>query len=221
MKTKFKEMTQSLTYILSMFTFVFLGILLIIYIILSFLNDPTSSFFGTGMRTARIYFAVVGITTVLGFLEWAVNSGVSRKTFFKSLITSAILTAVITAVLVIIINFVLSFTPLAGDYLMEEQIKGLSVFGNGLFIFLQGPLYFVTGALIGAAFSRGFAAGMTSIVAGLILIILQVFTENFMNDLANYGETIVYFGHVAAVVITVIYAWILSRILKDMPVKVK
>ena len=221
MKTKFKETTQSLTYILSMFTFVFLGILLIIYIILSFLNDPTSSFFGTGMRTARIYFAVVGITTVLGFLEWAVNSGVSRKTFFKSLITSAILTAVITAVLVIIINFILSFTPLAGDYLMEESIVGLSIFGNGLFIFLQGPLYFVTGALIGAAFSRGFVPGMISIVAGIAVIALQIITESVMNYLITLGEYQVYFGHIAAVVLTIIYAWILSRILKDMPVKVK
>ena len=69
MKTKFNATTQSLTFILSMFTLTFLGILLIIHIILTFVDDPTSTFLGVGVRTARIYFVVVGITTVLGFLE--------------------------------------------------------------------------------------------------------------------------------------------------------
>ncbi|QQD84731.1 hypothetical protein [Jeotgalicoccus sp. ATCC 8456] len=221
MKTKFKETTQSLTYMLSMFTMMFLGILLIIYIILSFLDDPTSSFFGISMRTARIYFAVVGITMVAGFLEWAVNSGVSRKTFFKSLLASAVLTAIILVIVAVIINFVLSFTPLAGDYLMEEQIESLSVIGNGLFVFLQSPLFFVTGALIGAAFQKGFVPGMVSILSGIVLIVALVFTESWMNYLASLNGMQVYLGHLAVVVVTLIYTWILSRILKDMPVKVK
>lgn len=221
MNTKFKETTQSLTYILSMFTLMFIGILLIIYIILGFLDGSMSTFFGTAMRTSRIYFLVVGITTIIGFLEWALNSGVSRKTFYKSIMASSIISALFVLILALIISFVLSFTPFAGDFLMEEQIEGLSNIGNGLFVFLQSPLFFVTGALIGAAFSRGFVPGMISIIAGLVVIALQVITESVMNYLVTLGDFQVYFGHVALIVITLIYAWVLSKILKDMPVKVR
>ena len=221
MKTKFNATTQSLTFILSMFTLTFLGILLIIHIILTFVDDPTSTFLGVGVRTARIYFVVVGITTVLGFLEWAINKGVSRKTFFKSIMTSALLTTIVLVIVLAIISFILSFTPLAGDYLIEEEIKGLSAFGNILFVLLQSPLFFVAGSLIGAAFNKNFSLGMTSILSGIIIIVALIFSESLMNYLVSLGTMWAYLGHLVVVVMTLIYTWILWRLLKDMPVKVK
>ena len=62
---------------------------------------------------------------------------------------------------------------------------------------------------------------MTSILSGIIIIVALIFSESLMNYLVSLGTMWAYLGHLVVVVMTLIYTWILWRLLKDMPVKVK
>ena len=87
MSTKLKETTKVFSYILPVWSLWYLGVLLIIYIISHiFSNEAMSSFFGFTFTANRTYMLVIGIIVMIGFLEWAIGMGVSRKTFFKSVV---------------------------------------------------------------------------------------------------------------------------------------
>ena len=137
--TKLKDTTKIFTSIFPVWSLWYIGILLIVYIISKiFTSEAISSFFGFGMTANRTYLFVLAILSVLMFTEWAVNMGISRKTFYKSLMITGLITALFVMAVVGIIAFGLSFTPFTGDYLIAEDLRYLSEFEYLVFHFISG-----------------------------------------------------------------------------------
>lgn len=220
MTTKVKETTKIFTSIFPVWSLWYIGVLLIIYIISHiFSADGISSFFGFGMTANRTYLFVLAIMSVLMFTEWAVNMGVSRKTFYKSLMITGIITAVFITGVVGIITFGLSFTPFTGDYLIAEDLRYLSEFEYLVFHFISGLLFWALGVLIAAAFYRGFWAGMLSILSGIVALVILIFNEQLLNYFGAMGSMTVYIGFALLIALTLIYSWIGYRVIKNIPIK--
>lgn len=220
MTTKLKETTKIFTSIFPVWSLWYIGVLLVIYIISNiFSNEGIASFFGFGMTANRTYLFVLAILSVLMFTEWAVNMGISRKTFFKSLMMTGMVTAVFITAAVGIVSFGLSFTPFDGDYLITEDMRYLSSFEYVIFHFLSGLLFWAAGVLIAASFYRGFWNGMLSVLAGITAIILLLFNEQLLNYFGTLGNMTVYLGFILLIVFTLFYSWIAYRVLKNIPVK--
>lgn len=220
MTTKLKDTTKIFTSIFPVWSLWYIGILLIVYIISNiFTSEAISSFFGFGMTANRTYLFVLAIMSVLMFTEWAVNMGVSRKTFYKSLMITGIITAVFITGVVGIITFGLSFTPFTGDYLIAEDLRYLSEFEYLVFHFISGLLFWALGVLIAAAFYRGFWAGMLSILSGIVALVILIFNEQLLNYFGAMGSMTVYIGFALLIALTLIYSWIGYRVIKNIPIK--
>lgn len=220
MTTKLKDMTKIFTGIFPVWSLWYLGILLIIYIISNiFASDGITSFFGFGMTANRTYLFVLGILSVLMFTEWAVNMGVSRKTFYKSLMITGLITAVFITAVTGIITFGLSYTPFAGEYMTPEDMKYLSGFEYGVFHFISGLMFWALGILIAAAFYRGFWAGMLSIFSGLLALVFLIFNEQLLNYFSVLGNMSVLVGYALLIALILLYSWIGFRVIKNIPVK--
>lgn len=221
MTTKLKETTKVFTSIFPIWSLSYIGVMLIIYIILNiFSNDSLASFFGVGMTANRTYLLVLAIITMLMFLEWVVSMGVSRRTYFKTMLITGLVTAVFVTAVVGIISFGLSFTPFAGDYLIVEDLRYLTNLDYVIFHFLSGLLFYVTGSLIAASFYRGFWPGMLSISAGIGAVMMLIFNEQLLNYFGAMGGMTVYVGFLLVIILIVIYSWILYAVLKNIPVKI-
>src|SRR5699024_3494616 len=177
------------------------------------------SFFGFGMIANRTYLFVLAILSVLMFTEWAVNMGISRKTFFKSLMITGLITALFVTAVVGIIAFGLSFTPFTGDYLITEVMRHLNAVEYGIFHFISGLLFWALGVLIAAAFYRGFWAGMLSILLGLVALVILIFNEQLLNFFGAIGDMTVYIGFALLIALTLLYSWIAFRVVKNIPIK--
>lgn len=220
MTTKLKDTTKIFTSIFPVWSLWYIGILLIVYIISHiFSSEGMSAFFGFGMTANRTYLFVLAIISVLMFTEWAVNMGVSRKTFYKSLMITGIITAVFITGVVGIITFGLSFTPFTGDYLIAEDLRYLSEFESLVFHFISGLLFWALGVLIAAAFYRGFWAGMLSILSGIVALVILIFNEQLLNYFGAMGSMTVYIGFALLIALTLIYSWIGYRVIKNIPIK--
>lgn len=220
MTAKLKETTKIFTSIFPVWSLWYIGILLIIYIISHiFSSEGMSAFFGFGMTANRTYLFVLAIISVLMFMEWAVNMGISRKTFYKSMMITGLVTAVFITAVVGIVSFGLSFTPFAGDYLFAENIEHLTDFEHVIFHFLSGLLFWAAGVLIAAAFYRGFWPGMLSVLAGIAAIMLLIFNEDLLNYFGTISNMAVYLGFVILLVLTALYSWLAYRVVKNIPVK--
>lgn len=222
MSTKLKETTKVFSYILPVWSLWYLGVLLIIYIISHiFSNEAMSSFFGFMFTANRTYMLVIGIIVMIGFLEWAIGMGVSRKTFFKSVVLTGIITMVMITAIAGIVPFILSFTPFSGDYLFEEDLRYLSETVYVIFHFLSGLLLWAAGLLISASFMRGFWAGMLSVLSGILAITLLLFSEQLLNYLSTLDGMMVYLGLLLMIILIVIYNWILYAVIKNIPIKIR
>ncbi len=220
MTTKLKETTKIFTSIFPVWSLWYIGILLIVYIISNiFTSEGISSFFGFGMTANRTYLFVLGILSVLMFTEWAVNMGISRKTFYKSMMITGLITAVFVTAIVGIITFVLSFTPFMGDYLIVDDLRYLTEFEYLIFHFISGLLFWALGMLIATAFYRGFWAGILSILTGLVALVILFFNEDLLNYLGSIGNMTVYIGFALLIVLTLLYSWIGYRVIKNIPIK--
>lgn len=220
MTTKLKETTKIFISIFPVWSFWYIGILLIVYIISNiFTSEGLSSFFGFGMTANRTYLFVLAILSVLMFIEWALNMGISRKTFYKSLMITGLITAVFVTAIVGIITYVLSFTPFAGDYLLVEDLRFLTEFEYLIFHFISGLLFWALGVLIAAAFYRGFWAGMLSILSGIVALVILIFNEQLLNYFGAMGSMTVYIGFALLIALTLIYSWIGYRVIKNIPIK--
>ena len=220
MTTKIKETTKIFTSIFPLWSLWYIGVLLIVYIISNiFSNDGIASFFGFGMIANRTYLFVLAIISMLMFLEWAVNMGVSRKTFFKSMMITGLVTAVFITAVVALVSLGLSFTPFDGDYLITEDMRYLNSFEYMLFHFLSGILFWAAGVLIAASFYRGFWVGMLSILAGIVAIMLLIFNEQLLNYFGAMGNMTVYIGFALLIALTLLYSWIGYRVVKNIPIK--
>lgn len=220
MTTKLKETTKIFTSIFPVWSLWYIGILLIVYIISNiFTSEGISSFFGFGMTANRTYLFVLAILSVLMFTEWAVNMGISRKTFYKSLMITGLITAVFITAVVGITTFVLSFTPFTGDYLIVEDLKYLTEFEYLIFHFISGLLFWALGVLIASAFYRGFWAGMLSILSGLIALVILIFNEQLLNYFGAIDDMTVYLGFVLLTALTLLYSWVAYRVIKNIPIK--
>lgn len=220
MTAKLKETTKIFTSIFPVWSLWYIGILLIIYIISHiFSSEGMSTFFGFGMTANRTYLFVLAIISVLMFMEWAVNMGISRKTFYKSMMITGLVTAVFITAVVGIISFGLSYTPFAGNYLFAENIEYLTGSGHVIFHFLSGLLFWAAGVLIAAAFYRGFWPGMLSVLAGIAAILLLIFNEDLLNYFGAIGNMTVYLGFVILFVLIVLYSWLAYKVVKNIPVK--
>lgn len=220
MTTKIKEMTKIFTSIFPVWSLWYIGVLLVVYIISNiFTGDGISSFFGFGMTANRTYLFVLAIMSVLMFTEWALNMGISRKTFYKSLMITGIITAVFITGVVGIITFGLSFTPFTGDYLIVEDLRYLTEFEYLIFHFISGLLFWALGVLIAAAFYKGFWAGMLSILSGLVALVILIFNEQLLNYFGAMGNMTVYIGFALLIALTLIYSWIGYRVIKNIPIK--
>lgn len=220
MITKLKETTKIFTSIFPVWSLWYIGILLIVYIISHiFTTEGISSFFGFGMTANRTYLFVLAILSVLMFMEWALNMGISRKTFYKSLMVTGLITTVFVTAVVGIITFVLSFTPFTGDYLIVDDLRYLNEFEYLIFHFISGLLFWALGVLIAASFYRGFWAGMLSILAGIVAIILLIFNEQLLNYFGAMGNMTVYIGFVVLIALMLLYSWIGYRVVKNIPIK--
>ncbi|CAD2080560.1 hypothetical protein GCM10007275_19040 [Jeotgalicoccus coquinae] len=220
MTAKLKDMTKIFTSIFPVWSLWYIGILLIVYIISNiFSTDGMASFFGFGMTANRTYLLVLAIITTLMFTEWAVNMGVSRKTFYKSMMITGLVTAVFVTAVVAVISFGLSFTPFRGDYLLVEDLRYLTNFEYVIFHFLSGLLFWAAGVLIAASFYRGFWRGMLSVLAGITAIMLLLFNEDLLNYFGAIGNMTVYLGFALMLLLIVIYNWIAYAVVKNIPVK--
>ena len=220
MTTKLKDTTKIFTSIFPVWSLWYIGILLIVYIISNiFTSEVISSFFGFGMTANRTYLFVLAILSVLMFTEWAVNMGISRKTFYKSLMITGVITALFVTAIVGIITFGLSFTPFTGDYLIAEDLRYLSEFEYLVFHFISGLLFWALGVLIAAAFYRGFWAGMLSILSGIVALVILIFNEQLLNYFGAMGSMTVYIGFLLLIALTFIYSWIGYRVIKNIPIK--
>ena len=220
MTTKLKDTTKIFTSIFPVWSLWYIGILLIVYIISNiFTSEAISSFLGFGMTANRTYLFVLAIMSVLMFTGWAVNMGVSRKTFYKSLMITGIITAVFITGVVGIITFGLSFTPFTGDYLIAEDLRYLSEFEYLVYHFISGLLFWALGVLIAAAFYRGFWAGMLSILSGIAALLILIFNEQLLNYFGAMGSMTVYIGFLLLIALTFIYSWIGYRVIKNIPIK--
>lgn len=220
MTTKLKDTTKIFTSIFPVWSLWYIGILLVVYIISNiFTNEAISSFFGFGMIANRTYLFVLAILSVLMFTEWAVNMGISRKTFYKSLMITGLITALFVMAVVGIIAFGLSFTPFTGDYLITEDMRHLNAVEYGIFHFISGLLFWALGVLIAAAFYRGFWAGMLSILSGLVALVILIFNEQLLNFFGAIGDMTVYIGFALLIALTLLYSWIAFRVVKNIPIK--
>lgn len=220
MTTKLKDTTKIFTSIFPVWSLWYIGILLIVYIISNiFTSEAISSFFGFGMIANRTYLFVLAILSVLMFTEWAVNMGISRKTFYKSLMITGLITALFVMAVVGIIAFGLSFTPFTGDYLITEDMRHLNTVEYGIFHFISGLLFWALGVLIAAAFYRGFWAGMLSILSGLVALVILIFNEQLLNFFGAIGDMTVYIGFALLIALTLLYSWIAFRVVKNIPIK--
>lgn len=220
MTTKLKETTKTFTSIFPIWSLSYIGVLLIVYIISNYFStEGISSFFGFGMTANRTYLLVLAIITMLMFIEWAVNMGVSRKTYLKSMLITGLVTAVFITAVVAIISFGLSFTPFAGDYLIAEDLRYLTSMEYLIFHFLSGLLFYAAGLLISASFYRGFWAGMLSILSGIAAVMILIFNEQLLNYFGAMGDMTVYIGFALIVVLIAVYVWILYAVVKNIPVK--
>ena len=220
MTTKLKDTTKIFTSIFPVWSLWYIGILLIVYIISNiFTSEVISSFFGFGMTANRTYLFVLAILSVLMFTEWAVNMGISRKTFYKSLMITGVITALFVTAIVGIITFGLSFTPFTGDYLIAEDLRYLSEFEYLVFHFISGLLFWALGVLIAAAFYRGFWTGMLSILSGLVALVILIFNEQLLNFFGAIGDMTVYIGFALLIALTLLYSWIAFRVVKNIPIK--
>lgn len=220
MTAKLKETTKIFTSIFPLWSLWYIGALLVVYIISNiFINEGISSFFGFGMTANRTYLFVVALLSVLMFTEWALNMGISRKTFYKSLMITGLITAVFITAVVGIITFVLSFTPFDGDYLLVEDLKYLTEFEYLIFHFISGLLFWALGVLIAAAFYRGFWAGMLAIFSGLAALVILIFNEQLLNYFGAMGSMTVYIGFALLTALTLLYSWIAYRVIKNIPIK--
>ena len=220
MTTKLKDTTKIFTSIFPVWSLWYIGILLIVYIISNiFTSEVISSFFGFGMTANRTYLFVLAILSVLMFTEWAVNMGISRKTFYKSLMITGVITALFVTAIVGIITFGLSFTPFTGDYLIAEDLRYLSEFEYLVFHFISGLLFWALGVLIAAAFYRGFWAGMLSILSGIVALVILIFNEQLLNFFGAIGDMTVYIGFALLIALTLLYSWIAFRVVKNIPIK--
>ena len=220
MTTKLKDTTKIFTSIFPVWSLWYIGILLIVYIISNiFTSEVISSFFGFGMTANRTYLFVLAILSVLMFTEWAVNMGISRKTFYKSLMITWVITALFVTAIVGIITFGLSFTPFTGDYLIAEDLRYLSEFEYLVYHFISGLLFWALGVLIAAAFYRGFWAGMLSILSGIAALLILIFNEQLLNYFGAMGSMTVYIGFLLLIALTFIYSWIGYRVIKNIPIK--
>ena len=220
MTTKIKETTKVFTSIFPVWSLWYIGVLLIVYIISNiFSSDGIASFFGFGMIANRTYLFVLAIISMLMFLEWAVNMGVSRKTFFKSMMITGLVTAVFITAVVALVSFGLSFTPFDGDYFITEDMRYLSNFEYVIFHFLSGILFWTAGLLIAASFYRGFWAGMLSVLAGIVAMVILIFNEQLLNYFGAIGDITVYLGFIVLLVLITVYSWIGYRVVKNIPIK--
>lgn len=220
MTTKLKDTTKIFTSIFPVWSLWYIGILLVVYIISNiFTSEAISSFFGFGMIANRTYLFVLAILSVLMFTEWAVNMGISRKTFYKSLMITGLITALFVTAVVGIITFGLSFTPFTGDYLITEDMRHLNTVEYGIFHFISGLLFWALGVLIAAGFYRGFWAGMLSILSGLAALVILLFNEDLLNFFGAIGDMTVYIGFALLIALTLLYSWIAFRVVKNIPIK--
>src|SRR5699024_9232874 len=136
---KLKETTKIFTSIFPVWSLWYIGVLLIIYIISHiFSSEGMSAFFGFGMTANRTYLFVLAIISVLMFMEWAVNMGISRKTFYKSMMITGLVTAVFITAVVGIVSFGLLFSTLPGYYLFAENHENLTAVKHVLLHLLSG-----------------------------------------------------------------------------------
>src|SRR5699024_12512884 len=73
----------------------YIPIFALVYVILNiFVREPELneiSFFAMALSANRIYMLVLGILAPYSFLEWSLNLGLTRKTFFQAMVSAGVI----------------------------------------------------------------------------------------------------------------------------------
>lgn len=79
------------------YTAFFIGVYLVIIILLSYQSAYDWSLLQGYLQSTRIFFLILGLLSMRGFLEYYVSNGVTRKDYFKGMVSaSARLTIIMT-----------------------------------------------------------------------------------------------------------------------------
>ncbi|WP_017549944.1 hypothetical protein [Salinicoccus carnicancri] len=210
----------------------YIPIFALVYIILnvfireSELNDM--SFFAMALSANRVYMLVLGILAVYTFLEWSLSLGLTRKDFFRAMVSAGVIVTLLVTAATAAISFVFGLMPWFGTGIPEVSGGMETIVHVGGYM-LSTLLYFLGGFLISVGFYRGFVPGMGTVVLNIILFmatdvmwsregaagIPAIDSLDLMSGM-NMGAAAVMTLAVLAIVCAVLYYTI-----RDIPLKIK
>lgn len=80
------------------YTAMFIGIFLVIVVLLNHLSTYDWSLLQGYLQSTRIFFLILGLMSMRGFLEYFVSNGVTRKDYFKGLASASARLAIVMTI---------------------------------------------------------------------------------------------------------------------------
>ncbi|HIW13362.1 MAG TPA: hypothetical protein H9891_09450 [Candidatus Salinicoccus stercoripullorum] len=151
----------------------YIPIFALVYVILNiFVREPELneiSFFAMALSANRIYMLVLGILAPYSFLEWSLNLGLTRKTFFQAMVSAGVIVTLFVMAVTAAVSLILGFMPWFGTSIPEVTGGTETLVHVGGYV-LSTLLYFLGGLLISVGFYRGFIPG-----AGVLILTILLF----------------------------------------------